>query len=568
MATTNPTTIQPIQPTLPGQPTGVVGPTTGTVNPNATVQGQLDNILSTNSPLMQRAATRAAQEANKRGLLNSAMGVQAGQEAVLTAALPIAQQDADTYNKQALTNQDWTNKFGVDSNAYQYNSALSNQDYQQQYNLNDLNANNDLAKIAATGEQTRLNEDQKYQQSMGIGDYAGAGTIAAGVAGEKELLETKSALDLKAQTQAESFQAGQVDKQLSAEEKKYMAEIASREGISEAELNNRLTMQASEIAAQEKQYLAEIASREGISEAELANRLALSTADITSREKIAGNEITAQVAMAEAKNALEKELTMERIASQEGISAAELSNRLQVQANEIAAKEKEWTAQLSAQLEISEAEISSRVALKQAEIASNELMQGRQIDAEAALQEAKAQVQKELQTQAESAAAALTEMKSDLDLRAQTQAEEFKSGLLESEYGMKSDLSAQESDQRVAENMADLEKRFENTKALLPLESQAKIDQLMVQIQGNQNVQQYASTSQILTQFQKTVGDINSNKDLNDSSRKKRIEDAVSELNANLAALNALAATDQIDLPDSIWTDDIREETVALATQK
>jgi hypothetical protein len=568
MATTNPTTIQPIQPTLPGQPTGVVGPTTGTVNPNATVQGQLDNILSTNSPLMQRAATRAAQEANKRGLLNSAMGVQAGQEAVLTAALPIAQQDADTYNKQALTNQDWTNKFGVDSNAYQYNSALSNQDYQQQYSLNDLNANNDLAKIAATGEQTRLNEDQKYQQSMGFGDYAGAGTIAAGIAGEKELLETKSTLDLKAQTQAESFQAGQVDKQLSAEEKKYMAEIASREGISEAELNNRLTMQASEITAQEKQYLAEIASREGISEAELANRLALSAADITSREKIAGNEITAQVAMAEAKNALEKELTMERIASQEGISAAELSNRLEVQANEIAAKEKEWTAQLSTQLEISEAEISSRVALKQAEIASNELMQGRQIDAEAALQEAKAQVQKELQTQAESAAAALTEMKSDLDLRAQTQAEEFKSGLLESEYDMKSDLSAQESDQRIAENMADLEKRFENTKALLPLESQAKIDQLMVQIQGNQNVQQYASTSQILTQFQKTVGDINSNKDLDDNSRKKRIEEAVSQLNANLAALNALATADQIDLPDSIWTDDIREETVALATQK
>ena len=49
------------------------------------------------------------------------MGVQAGEEAVLTTAMPMAQQDAATYNKQGLTNQAAANQFG-----------LSNQNFQQQ----------------------------------------------------------------------------------------------------------------------------------------------------------------------------------------------------------------------------------------------------------------------------------------------------------------------------------------------------------------------------------------------------------------------------------------------------
>ena len=41
---------------------------------NATVQGQLGTMLKTGGPLMDRATTRAAQETNKRGLLNSSIG--------------------------------------------------------------------------------------------------------------------------------------------------------------------------------------------------------------------------------------------------------------------------------------------------------------------------------------------------------------------------------------------------------------------------------------------------------------------------------------------------------------
>jgi hypothetical protein len=106
----------------PINPSTLTGPATRSiVSPDETVSGQMDKILASNSPLLQRAKTRAAQAANSRGLLNSSMGVQAGEEAVLTTAMPMAQQDAATYNKQGLTNQTAANQFG-----------LSNQNFQQQ----------------------------------------------------------------------------------------------------------------------------------------------------------------------------------------------------------------------------------------------------------------------------------------------------------------------------------------------------------------------------------------------------------------------------------------------------
>ena len=106
----------------PINPSTLTGPATRSiVSADETVSGQMDKILASNSPLLQRAKTRAAQAANSRGLLNSSMGVQAGEEAVLTTAMPMAQQDAATYNKQGLTNQTAANQFG-----------LSNQNFQQQ----------------------------------------------------------------------------------------------------------------------------------------------------------------------------------------------------------------------------------------------------------------------------------------------------------------------------------------------------------------------------------------------------------------------------------------------------
>jgi len=119
------------------QPTGIQPlPSLGTLQTSgtqaATVQGQMTNLMQNDNPLMQRAQTRASQAANKRGLLNSSMGVQAGQEAALSAALPIAQADAQAYQTQGLANQNAMNTFGTASQAQGFKKDLANQTYQQQ----------------------------------------------------------------------------------------------------------------------------------------------------------------------------------------------------------------------------------------------------------------------------------------------------------------------------------------------------------------------------------------------------------------------------------------------------
>tara|TARA_R110001606_G_scaffold377506_1_gene536603 strand:- start:534 stop:1115 length:582 start_codon:yes stop_codon:yes gene_type:complete len=64
------------------------------------VASGVENVINQNSGLMKQAATTGKQYANKRGLLNSSMGAQASQAAVMDRALPIAgQQSAQTHTK-------------------------------------------------------------------------------------------------------------------------------------------------------------------------------------------------------------------------------------------------------------------------------------------------------------------------------------------------------------------------------------------------------------------------------------------------------------------------------------
>jgi hypothetical protein len=69
------------------------------------VAGRVNSITNSASPLMQAARTRAAQASSNRGLLNSSLGVQAGEQAVIETATPIASADAQLFQQQSLTNQ-------------------------------------------------------------------------------------------------------------------------------------------------------------------------------------------------------------------------------------------------------------------------------------------------------------------------------------------------------------------------------------------------------------------------------------------------------------------------------
>src|SRR6266404_8072965 len=78
--------------------TNLNGPvSTQVVDPNALVGHQLQGLLATNSDYIQMARAQAAQQAASRGMLNSSMAAGAGQNAAISAALPIAQGNAQEY---------------------------------------------------------------------------------------------------------------------------------------------------------------------------------------------------------------------------------------------------------------------------------------------------------------------------------------------------------------------------------------------------------------------------------------------------------------------------------------
>jgi hypothetical protein len=158
--TTLGTTVAPTVPVAPTQeewwktpgttetsPSGLIG-ATSKWNPTAdqTVAGQVDNIIAADSPLMQRAATRADQQMNKRGLMNSSMAVGAGQSAVMDAALPIAQQDAQTNAQAAQFNAGAENTLQGQSNQIRQQAATQN--------------------FAATADLAKTDLDNQFKASM------------------------------------------------------------------------------------------------------------------------------------------------------------------------------------------------------------------------------------------------------------------------------------------------------------------------------------------------------------------------------------------------------------------
>ena len=78
------------------RPVEPVPAASGRVSNDALVTTQLDRVLATDGPLLRRARSDGFASAAERGLNNSSIGVQAGEEAVIRQALPIASQDAQS----------------------------------------------------------------------------------------------------------------------------------------------------------------------------------------------------------------------------------------------------------------------------------------------------------------------------------------------------------------------------------------------------------------------------------------------------------------------------------------
>lgn len=130
-----------------------------------TVQGQLNSMLDSDSPLMKRAETQGKQFANQRGLLNSSMAAGASQGAMIDRATPIAQQDAG-YNQDLgkLGATSTANAWGVMSN------NITDIVAQGMEGIANINANPDISQADKTKMINQItsmrNTDIKFQQDL------------------------------------------------------------------------------------------------------------------------------------------------------------------------------------------------------------------------------------------------------------------------------------------------------------------------------------------------------------------------------------------------------------------
>jgi len=101
------------------------GATSMNVDDNMLASKQLEGILSRDNPLLQKARARAGAASARRGLMNSSIGVEAGESAMIDAAMPLATQDASTYARAGEFNANAQNQFALEGNRFGRETAVA-----------------------------------------------------------------------------------------------------------------------------------------------------------------------------------------------------------------------------------------------------------------------------------------------------------------------------------------------------------------------------------------------------------------------------------------------------------
>lgn len=133
-----------------------------------TVSGQANNIIGQGGPLMQQAANTGNALAAQRGLLNSSMGIQAAQNAVLQNATQIAQGDVNALNSASQFNAQSKNQTLAQNTA---NQQATNQFNTQQGNAMstwNLGQQNEavMKTLDANNKESLMNIEANYKTLM------------------------------------------------------------------------------------------------------------------------------------------------------------------------------------------------------------------------------------------------------------------------------------------------------------------------------------------------------------------------------------------------------------------
>lgn len=170
-------------------------PTQMNVNSDMRVEDRVMGLMSNDNPLMKKAREQANQYSASRGLQSSSIANENALNSMFNAALPIAQQDAETYTTTATVNNQNAQAVGMQDNAslnqlmlnkdnQQFQSGQSAQDRalqkelqesQQQFQSGESQADRELAQQESQADRNLAKEleELKYQNSLGLLDVEG-----------------------------------------------------------------------------------------------------------------------------------------------------------------------------------------------------------------------------------------------------------------------------------------------------------------------------------------------------------------------------------------------------------
>jgi hypothetical protein len=208
---------------------------------DASVASRIKGLLATTNPLVKQAQTLGQAATNKRGLLNSTMGAQAGVAAAYDKALAMATPDAATSAANNLSNQQYEQ-----SNKLQTGQLASTEKIAEQ-------------QIASSEKQAQLSADTQTKIT-GLNIDAATKTQAA------DLLS-------KATLQA--------------------ASLTNESDIAKLNADTQAAIAAMNIDAASKQQLSEIANQQLMQKASLSSSQAIAQLSADAQERIANMNVSA-----------------------------------------------------------------------------------------------------------------------------------------------------------------------------------------------------------------------------------------------------------------------------------
>lgn len=247
----------------------VAGPAQIVDKATGTVAGQLNGLLSSGSPYLDAAQSKAMRVGNSRGLLNSGMTAGEGTYAAINAATPIATSDANIYanltaqnnqaaNTASLNNQTAELDYGKSLTNAQLNGALASQalagtfegkkmDNAAQLGLAGVNnaASMDLAKLnnasqlelAGVNNAANLERDALKNAASWKEAQLGAETTLTGK--EMDIANSARTADLEAATRLELQRLTGATELTKAE-----LDAATRISIQDKQAESQISLQA------------------------------------------------------------------------------------------------------------------------------------------------------------------------------------------------------------------------------------------------------------------------------------------------------------------------------------